>query len=168
MEDRRRARLLTQKKQSRPKKSVVEGEEESLVERSGVTSLLSKKDLPPCFSAFSPSSPHVRSLQAPHKQWQHKPVTIFSSEITSPGPFSDHTVNLERKPLFQLVFLGDADQSVEVEEVEEVDFVQLKTRLNEGKSVFITRKENEKVELLSLGELDKGRDKREPWYTTHV
>lgn len=70
--------------------------------------------------------------------------------------------------MFQLVFLGDADQSVEVEEVEEVDFVQLKTRLNEGKSVFITRKENEKVELLSLGELDKGRDKREPWYTTHV
>ena len=134
MEDRRRARLLTQKKRSRPKSAAKE----------------ERKRL-------------ARSLQTPHKQWQRKElVTFSSSEIGRPSQFPDRTANLKRKPLFQLVFLGDADQSVQVEEVYEVDFVQLKTRLNEGKSVFITRRESEKVELPSLGELEEGIEIENP------
>ena len=53
------------------------------------------------------------------------------------------------RPLFQLVYLGDEAQNVEVEEVEEIDFAKLKAWLDEGKSVFITRKESEKIELFN-------------------
>jgi len=46
----------------------------------------------------------------------------------------------EEKPLFQLFFLkDDEDQSVDVDEVEEIDFREVEKRLNRGESVFITR-----------------------------
>ena len=47
----------------------------------------------------------------------------------------------EEKPMFQLFFLkDDEDQSVEVEEVEEIDFREVERRLEQGESVFITCK----------------------------
>ena len=57
----------------------------------------------------------------------------------------------EEKPLFQLFFLrNNEDQSVEVEEVEEIDFRKVKERLEEGESVFIAPKRKEKVERQKL------------------
>jgi len=52
----------------------------------------------------------------------------------------------EEKPLFQLFFLKEnEDRSVEVEEVEEIDFEEVKKRLEQGESVFITRKRKQKL-----------------------
>ncbi len=51
----------------------------------------------------------------------------------------------KEKPLFQLLFLRNDDkQSVEVEEVEEIDMREVKEHLEQGESVFITLKRNEK------------------------
>ena len=53
----------------------------------------------------------------------------------------------KEKPLFQLLFLRNDDrQSVEVEEVEEIDMREVKEHLEQGESVFITLKRNEKLE----------------------
>ncbi len=53
----------------------------------------------------------------------------------------------EEGSLFQLFFLKeDEDQSVEVEEVEEIDFAELKKHIERGESVFITRKREEKLD----------------------
>ena len=62
--------------------------------------------------------------------------------------FSRNLVEIdEGKPLFQLFFLRDnEDQSVEVEEVEEIDFREVKKHLENGESVFITLKRKEKSE----------------------
>jgi hypothetical protein len=50
------------------------------------------------------------------------------------------------KLLFQLFFLKDNEnQSVEIEEVEEIDFRGVKERLEQGESVFITRKCKQKL-----------------------
>jgi hypothetical protein len=47
----------------------------------------------------------------------------------------------EQKFLFQLFFLkNDDDMSVEVEEVEEIDFKAVKRHVEQGESVFITRR----------------------------
>ena len=70
----------------------------------------------------------------------------------------------EEKSRFQLFFLkDDEDQSVEVEEVEEIDFRKVKGRLEKGESVFITRKRKQKLKakLVAREELE------EPWYFTH-
>jgi len=54
----------------------------------------------------------------------------------------------EEKPLLQLLFLkDDKNQSVEVEEVEELDFANIMCRLNHGESVFISRKRKPKAKL---------------------
>ncbi len=71
----------------------------------------------------------------------------------------------EEKPLFQLFFLRDNEnQSVEVEEVEEIDFREVKEHLEQGESVFITLKRKEKVEK-SIVEWEQAGG---PWYFTHV
>ena len=89
------------------------------MDRSGETDILNENFLHKYFSPFSPKG---WSLQTPQLQ---KP---------------------EKRPLFQLVFLGnDEDESVEVKETEEIDFEELKARLEEVKSVFITTKESEKI-----------------------
>lgn len=47
----------------------------------------------------------------------------------------------DAKSLFQLFFLkDDAYQSVEIDEVTEIDFRIVEQRLEQGESVFITRK----------------------------
>ena len=71
----------------------------------------------------------------------------------------------EEKPLFQLFFLrNNEDQSVEVEEVKEIDFRKVKEHLEQGESVFITLKRKEKVEK-SLVEWENAA---ETWYFTHI
>jgi len=71
----------------------------------------------------------------------------------------------EEKPLFQLFFLrNNESQSVEVEEVREIDFRKVKEHLEKGESVFITLKRTKKIET----RLVKGEALAEPWYFTHI
>jgi hypothetical protein len=71
----------------------------------------------------------------------------------------------EEKTLFQLFFLkDDEDQSVEVEEVEEVDFDEVKKRLEQGESVFITRKREQELDKTLISE----EDAAELWFFSHI
>ena len=70
----------------------------------------------------------------------------------------------KEKPLFQLFFLKDDDKSVEVVEVEEVDFREVERRLKRGESVFITRKREQELKA-SLVAME---DTAEPWCFTHI
>ena len=71
----------------------------------------------------------------------------------------------EKKPLFQLFFLKhDKDQSVEVEELEEIDFAEIERRLEQGESVFITRTRKHKLRK----SLVAGEDAAEPCYFTRI
>lgn len=52
----------------------------------------------------------------------------------------------EEKTLFQLFFLrNDENQSVEIEEVEQIDFAKIRKRLQQGEAVFITAKPAHKL-----------------------
>jgi len=69
----------------------------------------------------------------------------------------------EEKLLFQLFFLkNDDDLSVEVEEVEEIDFTEVKRHIEQGESVFITRKRKQEFNTI----LAAMEDAAEPWYFT--
>jgi hypothetical protein len=69
------------------------------------------------------------------------------------------------KPLFQLLFLrNDENQTVMVEEVEEINFGKVKERLEQGDSVFITLKPRKKVEK-NLAEMEYSA---ETWYFTNI
>ncbi len=70
-----------------------------------------------------------------------------------------------KEHVFQLFFLkDDEDQSVQVVEVKEIDFAEVIQHLNQGKSIFITRKQTrERNQNSRLSE-----DHREPWYFTHI
>ena len=69
------------------------------------------------------------------------------------------------KPLFQLFFLrNNENQSVEVEEVEEINCKKIKEHLAHGESVFITLKRKENVEE----KLVKNEAAAEPWYFTRI
>ncbi|MDH5460088.1 MAG: hypothetical protein OEW71_03525 [Candidatus Bathyarchaeota archaeon] len=71
----------------------------------------------------------------------------------------------EEKPLFQLFFLKDNEnQSVNVEEVEEIDFEAVKKRLENGESVFITLKRKQQFKISEV----ERKDAAEPWYFTHI
>ena len=71
----------------------------------------------------------------------------------------------EGKPLFQLFFLRDNEnQSVEVEEVEQIDFREVKKHLENGESVFITLKRKEKLETGVV----KWEGVAESWYFTYI
>ncbi|MDH5783450.1 MAG: hypothetical protein OEZ35_07300 [Candidatus Bathyarchaeota archaeon] len=71
----------------------------------------------------------------------------------------------EEKPLFQLFFLkDDEDQSVEIEEVEEIDFREIKNRLKQGESVFITRKRKQKFNTTLVAK----EGATDTWYFTHI
>jgi len=60
--------------------------------------------------------------------------------------------------LFQVLFLkNDRHQSVYIDEVEEVDLTEIKKHLGRGESVFITRREEQKLET-SRKELDMTKD----------
>jgi hypothetical protein len=67
------------------------------------------------------------------------------------------------KPKFLIFFLvNDEEQSVKVEEVEEVNFGTIKRHLKKGESVFITPKRPEQNERV------KKRDERELVHFTHI
>ena len=52
--------------------------------------------------------------------------------------------------LFQVFFLkNDGYQSVTIDEVEEVDLPEIKKHLERGESVFITSREEQKLETVS-------------------
>ena len=70
----------------------------------------------------------------------------------------------EEKPMFQLFFLKDEDQSVEVVEVEEIDFREVERRLKQGESVFVTCKRKQKLNT----SLVAAEDAAEPGYFSHV
>ena len=71
----------------------------------------------------------------------------------------------EEKPLFQLFFLReDEDQSVEVVEVEEIDFREVERRLEQGESVFIMRKRKQKLNATLVAK----ESAAEPWYFTRI
>jgi len=57
-------------------------------------------------------------------------------------------VNKKNTKLYQVLFLkNDGDQSVEVEEVEQIDFVKIKEHLERGDSVFITNRRTQKIKI---------------------
>lgn len=71
----------------------------------------------------------------------------------------------QERPMFQLFFLkDDEDESVEVEEVEEIDFGEVKKRLKQGESVFITSKRKQKLSI----SLSAREGVTEPWYFAHT
>jgi hypothetical protein len=71
----------------------------------------------------------------------------------------------EEKLLFQLFFLrNDENETVMVEEVEDIDFGKVKERLEQGEAVFITPKRKENVRI-SLVEWEHTA---ETWYFTHI
>ena len=69
--------------------------------------------------------------------------------------------NKRKEIPFQLFFLkNDATQNVEVIELNEVNFEELKSHLERGDSVFITRKQKQKSDMNFIAyEVIK-----EPWY----
>jgi hypothetical protein len=61
----------------------------------------------------------------------------------------------------QLFFLkNDETQNVEVVEVDKIDFEEVKSRLEKGESVFITRKQEQKSDM----NLIAYETAKEPWY----
>ena len=71
----------------------------------------------------------------------------------------------EEDPLFQLFFLkDDQNQSYEIEEVEEIDFTEVKKRIERGESVFITRKREEKLDASLVAE----ENVAELWYFSRI
>ena len=69
--------------------------------------------------------------------------------------------NKKKEAPFHMFFLkNDENQSVEVTEVDKVNFEDVKIRLEKGESVYITRKPEKKTDINFIAyELVK-----EPWY----
>jgi len=53
---------------------------------------------------------------------------------------------------------------IEVVEVREIDFEEVKKRLEKGESVFITRKRKQKLEPILVA----GEETADPWYFYHI
>ncbi len=169
MRGHREVQLLSPKRQVRPKRVRKKTKKANSVERSGVRDFISKKVSPPSTTRLPPFSPLELSLQTPHILLSNgEPLEKLPSTKTRPIPSSFNTRDFTRRMLFQLVYLGDEDQNVEVEEVDEIDFAKLKTRLNEGKSVFITRRQSEKIGLSTVNGQGENKNNLSPWYINHV
>jgi len=69
--------------------------------------------------------------------------------------------NKKKSASLQLFFLkNDENQNVEVVEVDEIDFEEVKSRLEKGESVFITQKQEQKSDVNFIAyDIVK-----EPWY----
>ena len=71
----------------------------------------------------------------------------------------------EQNLAFQLFFLlNNENQDIEVVEVKEIDFTEVKKRLEKGESVFITRKRKQKLEPILVA----NEETADPWYFTHL
>jgi hypothetical protein len=69
--------------------------------------------------------------------------------------------NKKKETPLQLFFLkNDETQSVEVVELDEIDFEEVKSRLERGESVFITRKREQKSDMNFI----VYETVKEPWY----
>jgi len=70
----------------------------------------------------------------------------------------------ERLP-FQVFFLkNDEDQGVEVAEIEEIDFEEVKRRIERGESVFITRRQEPKARTTRITK----KVEKDPWYLSRI
>lgn len=169
MRSHREVQLLSHKRQVRPKRVRKKTKKANSVERSGVSDFISKKVSPPSTTRLPPSPPLKPSLQTPHILPSNgEPLENLPLTKTRPIPSSFNTKDFTRRMLFQLVYLGNEDQNVEVEEVDEIDFAKLKTRLGEGKSVFITRRQSEKIELFTSNGQGENKNNLRPAYIEHV
>ena len=64
-----------------------------------------------------------------------------------------------------MFFLKDDEkQSVEVKEVEEIDFIEVKKHIEQGESVFITRKRKQELDASLIA----GENAAELWYFSHI
>jgi hypothetical protein len=71
----------------------------------------------------------------------------------------------EENSVFQLFFLlNNENQDIEVVEVEEIDFTEVKKRFEKGESVFITRKRKQKSGPISFA----SEEIEDPEYFTHL
>jgi len=66
--------------------------------------------------------------------------------------------------VFQLFYLRGEDETVEVEEVDNVDFAEIEIHLEKGESIFITHKPLRKLNMNLIAEAIT----EEPWYFTHA
>ncbi len=90
--------------------------------------------------------------------------------------------DLGQKPLFHVFFLkNDTESTVKIDEVEEIDFDEVKTYLERGESVFITHGEKPELKIpkiknrlrtrLAYEDAAKRYSKKnagKPWYFDHT
>jgi len=108
-----------------------------------------------------PFSPRKRPPQTPQMppQSQARVAAVLDFGIAT-KPSQSVARELGKRPVFQIIFLNeDENQGVEVKEVDEVDFTEVKMRVEKGDSVFITRRENEKIDTSSLRHETKKKTK---------
>jgi hypothetical protein len=84
------------------------------------------------------------------------------SEETETKKFETVTQNVKKKLGFRLFFVGNKDWDVEVAEVDEIDFADVKRRLECGESIFIARIQRQKSKPILSTKIEK-----EPWYFPH-
>lgn len=78
---------------------------------------------------------------------------------------SNHVEANRENLLFQLFFLiNNENQDIEVVEVREINFTEVKKRLKNGESVFITRKRKQKLEPILVA----SEETADPWYFNHI
>lgn len=71
----------------------------------------------------------------------------------------------KEKLLFQLFFLkNDENKSVEVVEVEEIDFAEVKRHIDRGESVFITPKRGQESNLNVIGNEEAVGKVKSEWF----
>ena len=77
--------------------------------------------------------------------------------------FKTVTENVEEKLGFRIFFIGNGDYDVEVVEVHEIDFADVKRRLEDGESVFISgiQPQEKKPELFEPEHEDL-------WFFSHI
>ncbi len=148
MRDQRDPRVLSSKKQVHAKQIRKNLRRLRSFQKSGARKSVSQRTFTPSVDRLSPFSHFGHLLQTSHASFSNgEPFEKPTTTKTQPDIRSSPMRDFARRMVFQLVYLGDEDQSVEVEEVDEIDFAKLKSQLDEGKSVFITRKKSEKIEL---------------------
>ena len=78
---------------------------------------------------------------------------------------SNPTKSNEQNLVFQLFFLiNNENRDIEIVEVREIDFTEVKERIEKGESVFITRKRKQKLEPILVA----SEETADPWYFNHI
>lgn len=86
------------------------------------------------------------------------------SQETETKKFKTVTQNAKENLGFRLFFVGNEDYDVEVVEVDEIDFDDVKRRLEGGESIFMSgiQRREKKPNLFGLVQYE------ESWYFSHV